>query len=283
MASTYTTTTPTTATATTTSINNDISKFAIVNNNDNNKVLYYKRYLKYYDVFTIGIISTLTLPLYTSDISTLSHILSTQHSNALENHSKSNFVTIHTFYETHRLSITYVTHVFLLLTFGIGYPPLAVILFISITLQTLVLQLGIHYHYLQSEKHPVLYKAWNKVLEIEIQNFGTYLSETLYLSIVLSSLFVTAFIMDMSWEQNTSSGYFILPVIFIFMTGLILLLVPYIYKVDNPYLRSLSSSLSSIFIELTNIRNRIVVWPVRPNNNIKDDVLNPVYFVREKD
>ena len=105
--------------------------------------------------------------------------------------------------------------VFILLTFGVGYPPLALLLLLSIVLQTLALQIGLHYHYLQVNKNPTMHDAWNKVVHIEISDLGILLTDTLNLSVVLSCLFILLFILDMTWNKHSSKDYVLLPIVYV--------------------------------------------------------------------
>ena len=124
------------------------------------------------------------------------------------------------FYNVRRLTITYVTYVFLLLTFGMGYPPLAALILVSSAMQTLVLQLCVRSHYLQVQHDESLYVVWNQVLEHEVRDISAILSGSKALSFVMSSLFVSFFIVDMTINVNIS--YTIaLPIILMTITAFV--------------------------------------------------------------
>ena len=129
-------------------------------------------------------------------------------------------VGIGRFYNIRRLSITYVTYVFLLLTFGLGYPPLAALILVSSAVQTIVLQLCIRNHYLQVNHDESLFDVWNQVLEHEIRDLNLIFSGSKVLSFVMSSLFVSFFIVDMTINENTLCAI-LLPIILVLATLLI--------------------------------------------------------------
>ena len=193
-------------------------------NTKNNKLLlHFKSNIAMYTAISYGVISRLTLPIQQSDLSTLATVIAADNTNAI---SDDRYIVVRKFYDMHGWSISCVTHVFLLLTFGIGYPILGVVILISLTIQTLVLQFGIRYHYLQIFNNASLYKACNKVLEIETRKLHRLLSSSLKFSIILSSLLVLVFIVDMTWSDQ-NSNYFLLPLLFMIMVILLLLAIPY--------------------------------------------------------
>ena len=197
---------------------------------------------------------------------------------------------------------------FLLLTFGIAYPLLAVVLLISVTLQTTALQVGFHYHYLQTVNHPTLLKAWNKVLELETVHLNVLLSRTLNPSILLSSLFMVFFLVDLTWDNHSSQSYFILPMIFMVMVVLLMLGSVYWSKPvaggDGSRSSSVSSSgrRSSVFessVQLMELSSAFRTRSLRqsstdvlamqyPSQVISDDgsvstVINPIASTAETD
>ena len=202
--------------------------YSVLTDDQRNTLEYMKFRLYFYDNLTQGIVSRMTLPILTRDGSTLVEVIAIHNTNMLDDAESSSVKVIRKFYNMHRLSINYVTQVFLLLTFGLAYPPLAILLLISISMQTIVLQVSIHYHYLQVVYNAFLYKAWSKVLEIELSDLSSQLSGTLTLSIRLSSVFVSFFLVDIiSSDRNASypDTVIIVPVVFILCTGLILAIV----------------------------------------------------------
>ena len=129
-------------------------------------------------------------------------------------------------YDIRRLSITYVSYVFLLVTFGLGYPPLAVLLLLSVTLQTLSLQLCVNNHYHQVVNNKELYDVWSKIVAIELRDLYIELSTSSSLSFLLSSLFVGFFVIDMTFNSN-QIAVIILPIFMFTSTMLLLILFHY--------------------------------------------------------
>ena len=102
-------------------------------------------------------------------------------------------------------------------------------------MQTIVLQVSIHYHYLQVVDNAFLYKAWSEVLDIELSDLPSQLLGTLYLSISLSSVFVSFFLVDMILSDRNASypdTVITVPVVFILCTGLVLVMVPRCHNIE---------------------------------------------------
>ena len=232
-----------------------------------------KSNLNYYDIFTLGIISTLTLPIDKSDFSTFVTLIAIRNTNSIDTNNRK---IVRMFYSIGRLSISYVTQVFLLVTFGIGYPPLAIILMISITLQTIILQISIHYHYNQAIQHADLYKAWSKVLDIETNGLNKQLTRTLSLSIILSSLFILVFILDMTWNHHTTNTFILLPLLFMIMTGVIIFIRPTAYAINNSNWGTWRSVLTwnMKFIELVTLRMNVI--DIQDENEKKNNDVNRI-------
>ena len=151
-------------------------------------------------------------------------------------------------YDIRRLSIGYISYIFLLLTFGLGYPPLALLLLLSLTVQTLVLQLCIHNHYQQVVNDKELLRDWNQMLRFEMQYLYEILSGSSSLSFILSSLFVGFFVIDMTYNSNNVSVE-VLPIVLVGCTILILVIYqcyPHVPTVSY----SLSSTLSTSVISM---------------------------------
>ena len=210
----------------------------------------------YYNGCTLGIISPLTVPIIPSDLSVFAEIIAANNTNAI---SDDDLKIVRKYYDIRGLSITYITPVFLLLTFGVAYPLLALLLLISVTLQTLVLQVSIHNHYLQVLDHPSLYKAWNKVLEIETKGFANLLSSTLRPSIALSSVFMVFFIIDMTWNEHTDQLYYVLPMVFILIVLLLFLTVSVIDKYSGFNRDNVGIGDSRSFSDITSRSNSIIL------------------------
>ena len=159
-----------------------------------------------------------------------------------------------------------------MLTFGIGYPPLSVLLLVSITLQTLTLQIGIHYHRLQAVNYPELYKVWTKILEIEVTGLEKQLTRTLSLSLMLSTLFILFFILDMTWNLHNTSTYVVLPLLFIIFSMAIIHSIPRYYHNVN-----WNGLVSPQLIELVSMKPReSIEWPVRMTMVVNESVDNPL-------
>ena len=248
------------------------------NNSNMQRLKHFNANLFYYTAFTFGVISRLTLPIQESDLSTLAEVIGANNTNAISDDA---VIIVRKFYDVHGLSITYVTHVFLLLTFGITYPPIALLLLISITLQTISLQIGLHFHYIQTINHASLHKAWNKVLDIETKQLVELLSSTLNLYIGLSSLFMTFFIVDMTWYEHASRRYYLLPFLFMIFV-IIILMIPYCMSLimvnrnsankDNSLTNSVRRGLELMSISVrTHFKDR---KQSRVNSNVRDNAMD---------
>ena len=156
-------------------------------------------------------------------------------------------------YDLKRLSITFVTYVFLLLTFGLAYPPLAVLLLISVTLQTLALQMCVHSHYQQVVNDQELYKLWNEILDLEMNQFNLTSFGSTVSAFILSSVFIGFFIIDMTFNSSSSSVLVIvLPILLVSCTIMMLIC----YRVISTSIASqMSNATSAVSIELTNATN----------------------------
>ena len=178
-----------------------------------------KEYIYYYDVLTLGTFCRATLPI--QDIKEMESLVV---SVSGVSHRKP-------FYDIGRFSVTFIIYVYLLLTFGVCYPPLAMLLLICITLQSLALQVCIHHHFIQVTGKGVLFETWSKVLAEEIQDFYTALSGATNMSFALCSMTISLFLVDMTYKMsyagNNSYLYVILPILLFTFTSLVLLFSKY--------------------------------------------------------
>lgn len=127
------------------------------------------------------------------------------------------------FYEIRKLAVTCITLILMLLTFGVAYPPLAFIIFMSLVLQTLILQLCVRNHYMQLQHYPDLITVWNIVLEYEMRELTEILSGSRILAFLFSSCFISLFIIDMVTNVDRHLAI-ILPCVLISSTLCILII-----------------------------------------------------------
>lgn len=89
-----------------------------------------------------------------------------------------------------------------MLTFGLAYPPLAVMVCIFIVTSSLVLQVSVHSHFIQlvqlSTLLPGVSGVWEEIMSLEFVDVPEILFSSLNAAFVCSALFVGAFIVDMT-------------------------------------------------------------------------------------
>ena len=105
-----------------------------------------------------------------------------------------------TLYGVRKLAFNLLTMLFVLLTFGVAYPPLAVIILLCVTFQTISVQLCMHYHHLQVRHSEEWLALWQQIVQHDIEevtavlfNYNSY-----YLACLLCALFVSCFLIDMT-------------------------------------------------------------------------------------
>ena len=91
-----------------------------------------------------------------------------------------------------------------MLTFGLAYPPLALVILISLFLQTLSIQLCLHFHYDEVKDNPSLYIEWQSQWMSELTLVEAVLFDCFmwYMAILFSCMFVCCFMIDMTLSSN---------------------------------------------------------------------------------
>ena len=109
-----------------------------------------------------------------------------------------------TLYELRYVCVYIVTLFFVLLTYGVGYPPLALMITIAIVLQTIVLQVSIHLHFLQVRNNTKLFRKWSKLVQFDMQDVYLVLFDykPTYLLCIVSAIFLSSFLIDMVFVTN---------------------------------------------------------------------------------
>lgn len=96
----------------------------------------------------------------------------------------------------------------MLVTFGLAYPPLAVIISMYLISLTLSMQLCLHYHYLQvtslGKQDPVLVVLWDRIVDIELKSVNDIIFGINQSAALLCALFFGMFFVDMTYTWVTS-------------------------------------------------------------------------------
>ena len=192
------------------------------------RLVHLKRHIYFYDTISYGVISNTTLPIAsTKEIENLLHLVD------------GHLVHKH-FYDVDKVAITYVTYVYVLLTFGVCYPPLAALIQISITLHSLALQLCFLLHYQQVAKNIIFCESWSSLLDFELKDLYNVLSGSTNRSFLFSSVIISCFLIDMLYKLSYSGhGTYvivILPLILLVLTGILLMGGKYILLLSNKLL-----------------------------------------------
>ena len=102
----------------------------------------------------------------------------------------------------------------LLLTFGIVYPVLAIALLMNVYLNTLVLQLSIHYHSLQVQLlNTECQSIWMKILHNELIIFHKVIFGSRTLVFLFCCFFISCAILEMCAFKNVTIGFIIITVL----------------------------------------------------------------------
>lgn len=118
------------------------------------------------------------------------------------------------FYNLKRLAVNNVMIFSLLLTFGISYPPLAIILATNVVLNTLVFQVCAYKHHQQAASNPGCLKIWKLVLATESKDVYNVLFGSRTFLYVFSAMFAALFLFDISVGQDTAGAITFLVLIY---------------------------------------------------------------------
>lgn len=105
-------------------------------------------------------------------------------------------------YNLRQLGVKWVFGMLLILTFGIAYPPLSVVIFADMIMLSVVLQLCISRHLQQLADQPDLMKDWNIAFKIEMGQLMTILFNPKPVMSTLSAVFVALFLYDMISDSD---------------------------------------------------------------------------------
>ena len=107
------------------------------------------------------------------------------------------------FYNLKRLAVNNVMIFGLLLTFGISYPPLAIMLAANVVLNTVVFQACVYKHYQQAAAIPGCLKIWKNILGNEARDLYNVLFGSRTFLYVFSAMFAALFFFDISIGEDT--------------------------------------------------------------------------------
>ena len=110
------------------------------------------------------------------------------------------------FYGARHLALNAMTMLLVLFTFGLAYPPLAVMILVSVTMQSISVQLSVHYHHRQVMTHDAEWASlWNEIMQLELEDLPTILFDykSYYLAFLSCSVFVSCFLVDMTISTNS--------------------------------------------------------------------------------
>ena len=108
-------------------------------------------------------------------------------------------------YNLRQLGVNWVFGTLLLLTFGVAYPPLSIIIFADLVLLSLLRQLCIHKHMEQMEHLPDMLKQWNIGFEMEMGHLMTVLFNPKPVTSTLAAMFTSLFVFDMITGSETDT------------------------------------------------------------------------------
>ena len=146
-----------------------------------------KANLRWLRTASLGVISFSVLPIVASDDLTRFHAYNRK-----------------PMYNLKQLGTNWMVGMLLILTFGVAYPPLSIVLFAELALASLFQQVCIHKHLqqLQGDPDPERLKQWSKGMEIEMGQLMSILANPKPVTSFLIALFFFLFLYDMI----TSSG-----------------------------------------------------------------------------
>ena len=115
--------------------------------------------------------------------------------------SSSDMVANTSFYKIQANCLNAAVGLVVLFTFGLAYPPLAIIISMYLILSTLVMQICVHNHYLQvssinmkqNEESKALVKVWHRIINIEIQEIQEILFKCIRPTVFISASFFSLF------------------------------------------------------------------------------------------
>jgi len=98
----------------------------------------------------------------------------------------------------------------LLLSFGMAYPPLAIMLLLNVVLTTLVKQICLHYHQQQIQALPECFAVWDAILTYELKDVRGILFSSRSFIVFFSTCFVGFFIFAMVSGIDTTLTIFLI-------------------------------------------------------------------------
>ena len=144
------------------------------------------RNIDLWDTLTAGIVCRMTIPIQ-----------------GPENMMKVPGITF--YYMKYRL-LNYLMTLMLLVTFGLAYPPLAVVLVVCLVLQTIITQVCIHLHREQMRLMPKLYHQWHDIFTEEVLLTGKILFGRRPFIYVFAVLFISFFLVDNTINTNYAAA-----------------------------------------------------------------------------
>jgi hypothetical protein len=107
-----------------------------------------------------------------------------------------------TFYYMKFRLLNYLMMLMFIMTFGLAYPPLAIVLMVCLVLQTIIMQVCIHLHREQMREMPRLYHQWNDIFTEEVLLTGKILFGRRPFVYVFAVLFISFFLVDNTINSN---------------------------------------------------------------------------------
>ena len=133
-------------------------------------------------------------------------------------------------YNLRQLGVNWVFGTLLLLTFGVAYPPLSIIIFVDLVLLSLLRQLCIHKHLEQLEHLPDMLKQWDIGFEIEMDHLITTLFNPKPVTSTLTAMFISLFVFDMITGSGEPSTRATVYVVVLVGWGLLVSVLYYYYE-----------------------------------------------------
>jgi hypothetical protein len=114
-------------------------------------------------------------------------------------------------YNLRQLGVSWVFGMLLILTFGVAYPPLSVVIFAELAMLSLLRQLCIYRHLQQLQGRPEQLSHWNKAFKLEMGHLMTILFNPKPAASTLAAVIIAIFIADMlvgSGEHDTLASVY---------------------------------------------------------------------------
>lgn len=147
-----------------------------------------KKHLGWLRIASFGILSFRVLPIEVGDDLTVFH--------------EYNCIPM---YNLRQLGVNWVFGMLLILTFGVAYPPLSIVIFADLVLLSVLRQVCINQHLEQLKDHPDVLKQWEIGFKMEMGHLMTVLFNPKPVTTSLAAIFISLFLYDMMTGSNEHS------------------------------------------------------------------------------